>query len=216
MYPEFTITANPDTDIWRKPPHIDVFNAPTASSPGKQSPSSGPLSKFRFAQVTFDLPYKYQYDQAGILLSFRPTSPSSSSSSTSSPSSSPPRWIKTGVEYYNGTAMLSTVSCYKWADWSVSPLHSGFSPIERYETTIRIERVDGQEGQEKGASLWVYYIKPGGERKALREICWVYEDGDGSSDDWTLEVKAMAARPSKTATEPLEVEFYDVEFAWAD
>ncbi|KAM7198787.1 hypothetical protein V8F33_004801 [Rhypophila sp. PSN 637] len=206
----FILTANPDTDIWRKPPHIDVFNAPTTSPPGTTTPSSGPLSSFRSAKASFSFNWTEQYDQAGLVLSFRP------SSSSSSTTGSPPRWIKTGVEYYNGTPMLSTVSCHKWADWSISPLSQ--SPTEEGQnwTTILISRLDGEQDQEKGASLWVHAVLPSGEKLALREICWVYEDGDDTgSENWTLEVKVMAARPNKTATTGLEVTFRDVVVEWA-
>lgn len=120
--------------------------------------------------------------------------------------------------------MLSTVSCHKWADWSISPLLARIETIPQESegtssqkwTTIRIERVDGEHAQEKGASLWVYRVLPSGEKQALREICWVYEDGgSGEEEAWTLEVKAMAARPSKTAKTGLEVQFRNVSVEWA-
>lgn len=124
--------------------------------------------------------------------------------------------------------MLSTVSCHKWADWSISPLplplprettdqDGGGKEEEEKWTTILVERVDGEHDQEKGASLWVYQVLPSGEKNALREICWVYEDGgdSGTADVWMLEVEAMAARPNKTATTGLEVKFRDVVVEWA-
>ncbi|KAK1755466.1 hypothetical protein QBC47DRAFT_380486 [Echria macrotheca] len=194
----FTLTAAPATDIWRKPPHTNIFNAPNST------PSTGPLPSFISAKATFSFPWTEQYDQAGLLLTFHS---SSSSSPTSSSSSSPPeKWIKTGIEYYNKTPMLSTVSCDRWADWSVTPL----PPSSSSWTTISIEKA----GDEHGASLWVYLVDNDTNQKIpLREICWVYGDEDPSR--WTLQVSAMAARPEKNTSESLRVEVKDLEVKWA-
>ncbi|KAJ4289384.1 hypothetical protein N0V88_006864 [Collariella sp. IMI 366227] len=62
----FTITANPGTDIWRKPPTTDVFNA----------------------RLSFNFTPYQQYDQGGLLLSFRRRS--SSTTTTNSTSSTNP------------------------------------------------------------------------------------------------------------------------------
>ncbi|KAI0476877.1 hypothetical protein F4859DRAFT_66057 [Xylaria cf. heliscus] len=57
----FTLQANPGTDIWRKPPSTNVWNAPISRT------SSGLLKKFRSARVTFWAPWTERYDQAGLL-----------------------------------------------------------------------------------------------------------------------------------------------------
>ncbi|KAK4444894.1 hypothetical protein QBC34DRAFT_414201 [Podospora aff. communis PSN243] len=190
----FTISAGPNTDIWRKPPHADVWNAPTANT------SSGALQGFVSAKASFSFPWSEQYDQAGLLLSFRPTG------SSADPSAAPPKWIKTGIEFYNGTPMLSTVAAAPWADWSVAPLTVS-SPAAEMWTTIAIEKAT----DEHGVSLWVYLILDSGEKVALREICWVYGD---KPEDWTLEVSAMAARPQKGATSDLKVDVKGFEVQW--
>ena len=90
---------------------------------------------------------------------------------------------------------------------------------EKIWTTISIEK----SHDEHGVSLWVYLVLPstgegggeeGGEKKvALREICWVYGDGDPAS--WELEVAAMAARPHKGGSSGnLEVEVRDMVVRW--
>ncbi|KAK0643369.1 hypothetical protein B0T16DRAFT_415772 [Cercophora newfieldiana] len=191
----FTISAAPSTDIWRKPPHADVWNASTAS------PSSGPLQSFVSAKASFSFPWSEQYDQAGILFSFRPAG------SPSDPSKAPPKWIKTGIEYYNGHPMLSTVTAAPWADWSVAPLTVSSSATEIW-TTITIEKAI----DEHGVSLWVYLVLENGEKVSLREICFVYGDGP---ENWTLEVSAMAARPQKGATSDLVVQVKDFAVNWA-
>ncbi|KAK3935569.1 hypothetical protein QBC46DRAFT_453379 [Diplogelasinospora grovesii] len=216
----FTINAKPGTDIWRKPPHTDIFNAPTAgpASAGlKNTPARGPLSTFRSARISFSFPWKEQYDQAGLLLSIYPKNPKPSNSP------GPEKWIKTGVEYYNSKPMLSTVSCDNWADWSVSPLTTS-SPSSAGEdkiwTTISIEK----EHDKHGSSLWVYQILEGGEEVALREICWVYGSSTAPVEEWEVEVLAMACRPSTKdssgrdllqAEEELVAEFRDFDLQWS-
>ncbi|KAK3687559.1 hypothetical protein B0T22DRAFT_131867 [Podospora appendiculata] len=201
----FTITAAPDSDIWRKPPHTDVFNAATATPPNTPSPT-GPLQTFVSAKASFSFDWTEQYDQAGLLLSFRPQGGSSSSSSA------PNKWIKTGVEFYNGQPMLSTVACDRWADWSVAPLTTFAAAAETWTTILIEKEVNENETNERGSSLWVYQVLDSGERVALREICWVYGDDD---IQWELEVLAMAARPAKKATTGLEVRVRDMEVEWS-
>ncbi|KAK1836566.1 hypothetical protein QBC39DRAFT_338414 [Podospora conica] len=202
--PTFTITAAPSTDIWRKPPSTDVYNAPTATPPSLIT--TGPLPSFLSARATFSFPWRHQYDQAGLLLAFHP--PPSSPARTSP---SPARWIKTGVEFYNSRPMLSTVSCDRWADWSVTPLPPTAEGGEVW-TTVSIEKqnLDGH-----GWSLWVFQVLEDGEKVPLREICWVYGDEDGG-EGWTVEVSAMAARPEKEVEggEGLVVTVREMDVVW--
>lgn len=106
--------------------------------------------------------------------------------------------------------MLSTVSCDRWADWSVTPLPaSGTSAAPgSIWTTIAIEKT----ADEHGTSLWVFLVLDSGDKVPLREICWVYGDGDPTA--WRLEVSAMAARPAKTAGAALEVQVRGLEVKW--
>ncbi len=229
---QFVVKASPGTDIWRKPPHTDVFNgsfspplsgaystltrfpppstAPTSIAPGSGQ-FSGPLSSFVSATISFSLPCEEQYDQGGLLLSFRRRPVT-----VTEPSPPPPKWVKTGVEYYNGQRLLSTVACDHWADWSVAPLRSGSTKDAegREWTSVAVRR----EGDENGTSLWVYGIVQnspgeGAERIPLREICWVY---GGDEEEWEVSVQAMAARPEKGKQEELRVEFRDFQVVWND
>ncbi|KAL2022835.1 hypothetical protein VTK56DRAFT_4366 [Thermocarpiscus australiensis] len=215
----FTITASPGTDIWRKPPTTDVFNAPTAPPPGPPTiRTTGPLQSFLSARLSLSFTWKEQYDQGGILLSFRrrndnPTSTAAADKSTSPP---PPKWIKTGIEFYNGAPRLSTVACDAWADWSVADLGgpgararaSASGSSSKGWTTVAVEK----EGDEHGTSLWVYRVLDGGEKVPLREVCWVF---GGRPEEWEVEVAAMAARPAKGAGADLKVEFKGMEVRWA-
>ncbi|ROT36676.1 hypothetical protein SODALDRAFT_204714 [Sodiomyces alkalinus F11] len=190
--PSFTLSAKPGTDIWRKPPTTDVFNAPTKLR------STKPLSAFHSASVTFSGKWTEQYDQAGLVLVLQPRHSSNTT---------PQKWLKTGVELYNGVPQVSTVACDRYADWSVSPL-AALGPLD-HNVTVTIER----EEDHNGHSAWVYYVHPeSGERKPLREVCWFsVEEGHG---EWDLSVGAYVARPATNVTDSLTVEFSDLDINW--
>ncbi|KAK1234843.1 hypothetical protein PQX77_001937 [Marasmius sp. AFHP31] len=186
---KFTVTASPETDIWRKPPSTDVFSAPTHAL----IDSPAPLKSFQRARVTFNGPWTTRYDQGGLLLHL------------TNPSKPTDYWVKTGIEYYMDRPNISTVATQSWSDWSVFPVGSD-------NVTIEVRR----EGDELGTSLWVYQIvksKDGSaeEREPLREITWFFAEEDG----WSLDVRAMAARPAKEGDvigpKELVVEFFDAE-----
>ncbi|KAK1964448.1 hypothetical protein LY78DRAFT_582468, partial [Colletotrichum sublineola] len=185
----FTLSAPPDTDVWKKPPSHNVYNAPTKAVTTKS------LSQFKSAKITFSADWSEQYDQAGLILTF------------DSLSGRERRWIKTGLEYYNGTPQLSTVSCHTWADWSIVPL-AAFGDTE--SVTVLVENAQDN----LGLSLWIYYVKLDGTKEPLREVCWVYGDDDASGKDWKLTVGALAARPAKDAKSNLEVQFKDFDVQW--
>ncbi|OAA53546.1 hypothetical protein ISF_08707 [Cordyceps fumosorosea ARSEF 2679] len=197
MAQPFTIRAGPDTDIWKKPPAKDIFNAPFKTH------SSNPVAKFRSAQVTFTAAYAQQYDQAGLL--FRLTPP------TAADQQQPARkWVKTGVELYEGLPRLSTVSCDTWADWSVGPVDSSSAAevaAGKRSVTVRVRA----EGDANGRSWWVYHID-GETETPLREICWI---ADARYAGWTLEVAALVARPAKGGEGELEAKFEDFTVEWA-
>ncbi|KAI1640148.1 hypothetical protein F4809DRAFT_517514 [Biscogniauxia mediterranea] len=227
----FIQEAQPGTDIWKKPPTTNVWNASITRT------ATGRLSKFLSARVSFRASWTERYDQAGLLLVPRRASSPSSSSFASSPPPPPPpdRWVKAGVEYYEGAPQLSTVCCDRWADWSVAPLLSSSSPSptpggsgsgqkEGEEVTIEAVR----EGDENGKSVWVYRLvrdAATGEtlrRVPMREICWILadeDDDDGENekeeeDYWVIDVSPLVARPEKSAAGPLKVEFSEFAVAW--
>ncbi|KAB5545863.1 hypothetical protein GE09DRAFT_1191409 [Coniochaeta sp. 2T2.1] len=205
----FSISAAPGTDVWRKPPSTTIFNAPTAPPPSGAT-RTAPLSSFLSARISFSFPFSSaaQYDQGGLLLSFRPRS------TTTSPSAIPPRWIKTGVEFYNSAPRLSTVNCENWADWSVgdrSPDVGEKGGEEKVWTTVSVEK----QGDHHGPSFWVFRVLEDGTKVPLREITWIYGGGDEEVGKWELTVEALAARPDKEVSSELVVEFRDFEVEWA-
>jgi regulation of enolase protein 1 (concanavalin A-like superfamily) len=199
----FTIEAKSGTDAWRKPPSTDVFNAPTAAEAG--AVTTNKLNSFVSSSVSFRFTPAIQYDQAGLVLSLRPSNASSSSSN----GGIPPKWIKTGIEFYQNRPRIGTVGTDTWSDWSIAPVETGpadgpFVPGETW-TTVRVEsHVD-----ELGLSLWVYQVV-GDEKLPLREINWPFGYGDG----WTVEVAAYAAKPGEG--EPLKAEFKDFAVEWKE
>lgn len=236
------ISAAPGTDIWRKPPNVNVFNGtpfppPLSDLPRRslrrspralpsrkkanrppapyQSIDRRPLNAFCSAQLTLSLTPTTQYDQAGLLLILHPPPTYATPASLAQgPSPSDKYWIKTGVELFDARPRLSTVACKEWADWSISPLNTwGNVGGGRVEVTIVVQRVTDHHGP----SLWVYKLEEGGRREPLRETCWVFaldEEGAGAGGaGWEVEVAAYAARPGD-GREDLKAEFKDIKTEW--
>ncbi|KAF2628830.1 hypothetical protein BU25DRAFT_409856 [Macroventuria anomochaeta] len=189
----FTLSSPPGTDIWRKAPSHNAFNAPTHPSPLP----THKLSSFQRARLTFSLPpgtQLRQYDQAGLLLHL--TKPGIPDEKT--------KWLKTGIEWYYSKPYISTVGCDAWADWSVVPIPSYTSNSSRPSATIEARR----EKDVLGKSLWVYWIikREDGteERIPLREVNWFFAEEEG----WSVGVGGYVARPTKDGgDEELGVEF---------
>ncbi|KAK9779578.1 hypothetical protein AB5N19_12734 [Seiridium cardinale] len=192
----FVLEAEPGTDIWKKPPTTNVWNAPITRV------SSGFLKKFQSARVTFWGPWTERYDQAGLLLVLK-----------HSKSPEPAKWIKTGLEFYNGKPHLSTVGCDRWADWSILPLAE-----EDPKKGVTLEVV--RESDEHGKSAWVYHIVLDNngnvkDRYPLREIGWIFADEDEQEgEEWVLDVSPLVARPERNAKEVLKVDFKEFEVEW--
>ncbi|KAH0536042.1 hypothetical protein FGG08_007049 [Glutinoglossum americanum] len=181
----FAITAPPDSDIWRKPPSRDVFNAKTSLLPPI------PLTSFSRSRISLASSWKYRYDQGGLLLHL--TKPGETD-----------RWLKAGVEFYNQKPYISAAGCDKFADWSIYPVDAG-----EEEFTLELRR----EGDENGKGLWVYWLKGGGdgERVPVREVAWFFASEEG----WDVSVGAYACRPAGEDVvkdkEKLEVRFWGFE-----
>ncbi|KAK1990352.1 hypothetical protein LX36DRAFT_664310, partial [Colletotrichum falcatum] len=170
--------------------------------------SSGPLKNFLSVRATFSARWASAYDQSGVLLVPRRASEAAAPSG---------RWVKAGVELYDGRPHLSTVACDRYADWGLYPLTTTTSTAaaaEEESVTIEVFR-DGGAG---GKNAWVHRLvlgEDGGvkERVPLRKICWVFADED--EGDWVLDVGPLAARPDKDTEGALEVEFSAFEVRWS-
>jgi regulation of enolase protein 1 (concanavalin A-like superfamily) len=189
----FSLSAPPGTDIWRKPPTHNAFNASTYPA---QLPTYD-LKTFQRAKLAFELPpadQLRQYDQAGLLLHV--TKPGVPDNET--------KWIKTGIEFYYGKPYVATVGCDAWADWSLVPMPE-FKNSSRPGATIEARR----ERDDLGKSLWIYWIVKDEtgkevERRPLREVTWVFAEEEG----WSVGVAGYVCRPTKDGREELlEAEF---------
>jgi regulation of enolase protein 1 (concanavalin A-like superfamily) len=105
--PAFTIDAGPGTDYWRQPPNTDLRNAPTVWTTEHHLPLKALIS----ARVTFRARYASQLDQAGILIHILP------------PVNLvvPPKFVKAGVQLFDGTQRWSSAACEWYADWVPGP-----------------------------------------------------------------------------------------------
>ncbi|KAH7389521.1 hypothetical protein DE146DRAFT_664388 [Phaeosphaeria sp. MPI-PUGE-AT-0046c] len=171
----FTITSPLGTDIWRKPPNINVFTAPTHPSPLLKHP----LISFYRTRLTVSLPPTFtlrQFDQAGLILHFTSLDPTKQD-----------KWIKTGLEFYNGRSWISTAGCDAWSDWSVVPMDVG--DADGPKVTVEAERT--------GKSLWVYQIVKAAdgkeERLPLRELNWVFAEEAA----WDVGIGGFVARETQ-------------------
>ena len=80
------------------------------------------------ATVTIDGEYQVLYDQLGLMLRVSETD-----------------WLKTGTEYTDGAAHLSTVVTREFSDWSVLPGRLGPVTIRltRHAEALRVQFLDG-------------------------------------------------------------------------
>ncbi|KAI0483971.1 hypothetical protein GGR56DRAFT_611716 [Xylariaceae sp. FL0804] len=157
---QFSICAPPKTDIWRRSDTDDTFNAPYIYT------SIAPAS-FKRMSVTLSGQWKTQFDQGGFVIAFPRQG-------------APWRWIKAGIEYFEGAPALGVVGTDRYSDWSLSPM----APGEQHATF---------EAVKDGSTLWVYALKDG-KRQPLREVKWAFvdfEDGQGE-----MQVGVYAAKPT--------------------
>ncbi|KAF2097993.1 hypothetical protein NA57DRAFT_76792 [Rhizodiscina lignyota] len=188
---QFTVKTNPDTDIWRKPPSANAFNSTVHALPEH---TSQPLRNFQHARITVKADWAAQYDQGGILLHLSKPGLKCHGCDFNQPLKSSDhdqcKWLKTGIELYNGSTLISTVCCDNYADWSVLPVAATSTNLS--EVTLELQR----EQDKNGKSLWLYQILPdgsGSEKKVpLREVAWMF----ALDDEYSIGVGAYAARPA--------------------
>ena len=190
----FIITAPPNTDIWRKPPNLDVFTAPILYR-------TLPLAKFGRVRVTVSAGWKTLYDQGGLFFA-RPQGDGSLTK----------KWIKAGIEFFDGRACASVVAAEKWADWSLAPIESESVTLE-FAREPPLVASEGT-GTKKVPSLWVYLVEgEEGRRRPIREVKWPFVRDDGGvvvGEEEECWVGVYAAKPTASQANPsegLEVRF---------
>ena len=129
-----------------------------------------------------------------------------------------PKFVKTGIEFYDGRPQLSVVAVDRWADWSLAGGSSSVGKDADSSVTIELEReeIDGSPGP----SLWIYHVtddhgQKGKEvRNPLREVTWLFHDPDNKEAEcW---VGAFCAKPTATPGNPdqtltVRVENFEIE-----
>ncbi|KAJ5760263.1 hypothetical protein N7520_007419 [Penicillium odoratum] len=194
----FTLTAGPNTDLWRKPPNGETSTAPIVFTSLRHP--------FVVAEVTVTADWEMEWDQGGLVI-FAGSAPQSFSSDTAAlastttrraiaPQIQPPcKWVKAGMEFSSGTVNASSVSATAdGADWCVSPLLHSAGPAPS-SLRIKMERV--------GHALWIWYQVPslspyalspgavGSTWKKLREVTWFFY----GVEDKFVHVGVYASRP---------------------
>jgi regulation of enolase protein 1 (concanavalin A-like superfamily) len=176
----FTLIAEPQTDLWRKPPGQDTSTAPVLFR----------SLKFPFvsAEVTVAADWGLEWDQGGLVL-FVGALPQNSDSRLSSddipvyPSTTGSKWVKIGLEYSNNYCHVSTTcATSNGADWSISSLPSYHS--QRNDLRVKLERL--------GVNLWLYYEDQVMGWKKLREISGFF----CGVPDKSVRVGVYASRPA--------------------
>lgn len=171
----FTLTTPPKTDIWKRSETDDVFNAPYIFTNVR-------IAAFSSIATTVSGPWKTQFDQGGLILVL----PNKNG---------PERWIKAGIEYFNGKPMLGVVGTDRYSDWSLCPMPEGAGN----EATFEAVRED--------QTLWVYVIGKGAEKQALREVRWAFL-GLGEAEEVKVGVYAAKPTPEEAdADAKLQVQF---------
>lgn len=184
----FTLTIPPGTDIWRPNPTTDVFTAPLLYQ-------VLPIKSFERIQVTVSAGWQTQFDQGGLVVVF----PSPGTGKVKADAS---KWIKTGIEFYNGMPALSTVTCDRFSDWSLSPLAS--TPDHgKGKTTIEIS----SEGEGDERKLVISSVA-GDTKSPLREVMWAFlEDRQGDAEMWVGVYGAKPTAERDDAAKGIELTF---------
>ncbi|KAI9739951.1 MAG: hypothetical protein M1818_005007 [Claussenomyces sp. TS43310] len=128
--------------------------------------------------------------------------------------SAPPekrRWVKTGIELYEGEAYVSTVACDAWADWSLfqTGITASGTGGEK-EVTLEMER------KGRDATLWVYVVD-GEKRAPVRDVTWLASEEEGDGEERVVWVGVYAATPTlpkEGKREQLEVGFRGLRYGF--
>jgi regulation of enolase protein 1 (concanavalin A-like superfamily) len=202
----FTLSAGPNTNLWRKPPNGDTSTAPMVFTSLRRP--------FVVAEVTISADWEMEWDQGGLVI-FAGSAPGQSSVVEPLPFSAAGgghhhhrgmrnsafsrscKWVKAGMEFSSGTVNASSVSATSdGADWCLSPLAMPNIPTNITSLRIKLERV--------GHSLWIWYQIPslspyavtpgavGSTWKKLREVTWFFY----GVEDKCVHVGVYASRPT--------------------
>jgi len=184
-----SLRATAPTDIWRKPPNLDVFNAPIISK-------SIPISSFKSIRVSASGEWSTLYDQGGLVLVL-----------PAKKSGTQKRWVKTGIEFYNNKPRMSVVAADEWADWSLLPL----SAEDERAGKMRVEMERELEDGVWNSVLRISLVDEKVGKIPIREVTWAFHDLDEEAE---MIVGVYAAKPTKDDRDELLVNFEGFEIQY--
>lgn len=188
---DFTLTARPRTDLWRKPPSSDTATAPILYKTMRHM--------FCSAEVTVSAAWELEWDQAGLVI-FAGIPPGrnlaaeleQSEQARQNPANPPPypvplqapsKWVKVAMEYHRHKPAASAVcATSEGADWSVFPLPDYQSATS--DLRVKLERL--------GHALWIYYEDLQLGWVKLREVSSFF----WGVEDKSIRVGVYASRPA--------------------
>lgn len=191
----FTLSAPPNTDLWRKPPSRDTSTAPILYT--------ALYHPFISAEVTVSADWALEWDQAGLVIfAGPPPGRTATSQAAASPDGTPPayslpappasKWVKAGLEFYGNACHASSVCATSdGADWALASLSGNSSSLssasQRGDLRVKLERV--------GHALWVWFEDGTNGWKKLREVTWFF----WGVNDKMVKVGVYACRPANFA-----------------
>ncbi|MDN4480239.1 DUF1349 domain-containing protein [Demequina muriae] len=108
---ELLVEAREESDAWRVTSYGFVHDNAHALL--------APLGTSEAVEVTFQLDFDQQFDQAGLMIRVDETT-----------------WIKAGIEFSDGAAQVGAVVTHGFSDWSVAPVTDWMGR----EVTVRASR----------------------------------------------------------------------------
>lgn len=215
-----TLTAPPNSILWRKPYAGDDVTAPMILTRCTQP--------FILAEVTVTAEVEVEWDQAGLVIfvGIDPAEPprpllSRRHRHFQYPSQSHGKWLKVGLALIDHDIGVATAVAQPdcGPDWCFAPIFSGVDSPHLYHTSLRIKL------EKVGQDLWVWYRNPsshrGGDRtpddvdrewKKAREVSEFFGGSEIKSGIW---VGCYASRPLEIddgdGKGSLFVEFEDLE-----
>jgi len=184
----FGLTAQPHTDLWRKPASQDTSTAPIIFTALRYP--------FVSAEVTVSAVWRLEWDQAGLVI-FASPPPGHIVQQDTSDDDPPPytatlppsKWVKVGLEYIDNTPHLSSTHATECnADWSLMPLPAYHS--QRDDLRVKIQRL--------GHALWLHYEDLMCGWRKVREINGFFF----GVEDKSVRVGVYASRPATWADNP--------------